>query len=80
MHEGHVEDSWHNTTDYYTFSSVKGKRTNPGMDITLEFIYQFHPNFSLAIGTGYISRVLNGSSGLFSSSEEDDSYKEFSLS
>lgn len=80
MHEGHVEDSWHKTTDYYNFSSVKGKRTSPGMDITLEFIYQFHPNFSLAVGTGYISRTLNGSSGLFSSSEEGDSYKEFSLS
>jgi hypothetical protein len=50
------------------------------MDVTLEFIYQFHPNFSLAIGTGYISRMLNGSSGLFSSSAESDSYKEFSLS
>ncbi len=80
MHEGYVEDSWHMTTDYYNYSSVKGKRTSPGMDITLEFIYQFHPNFSLAIGTGYISRMLNGSSGLFSSSEEGDSYKEFSLS
>jgi hypothetical protein len=80
MHEGHLEDSWHMTTDYYNVSSVKGKRTSPGMDITLEFIYQFHPNFSLAIGTGYISRMLNGSSGLFSSSAESDSYKEFSLS
>lgn len=80
MQAGHVEDLWHKTTDYYNFSSVKGKRTSPGMDITLEFIYQFHPNFSLAVGTGYISRTLNGSSGFFSSSDEGDSYKEFSLS
>jgi len=79
MYEGHVEDSWHLNTDHYSFSSVQGKRTSPGMDITLEFIYQFHPNFSLAVGTGYISRTLNGSSGLFSSSE-GDSYQEFSLS
>jgi len=79
MHVGHVEDSWHMTTDYYNFSSVKGKRMSPGMDITLEFIYQIHPNFSLAVGTGYISRILNGSSGHFSSSE-GDSYQEFSLS
>lgn len=80
MHEGHVEDSWHMNSDNYNFSSVKGKRMSPGMDITLEFIYQFHPNFSLAVGTGYISRRLNGSSGLFSSSEEGDSYQEFSFS
>ena len=80
MHEGHVEDTWRMTTDYYNFSSVKGKRTSPGMDVTLEFIYQFHPNFSLAVGTGYISRTLNGSSGFFSSSDEGDLYKEFSFS
>lgn len=80
MHAGHVEDSWHKTTDHYNFNSAKGKRASPGMDITLEFIYQFHPNFSLAIGTGYISRRLNGSSGFFSSSDEGDSYKEFSFS
>lgn len=80
MHEGYVEDAWQTTTDYYNFNSVKGERTSPGMDFTLEFIYQFHPNFSLAVGTGYISRKLNGSSGLFSSPEAGDSYKEFSLS
>ncbi|MCK4646725.1 MAG: hypothetical protein KAU46_10765 [Candidatus Aminicenantes bacterium] len=32
MHEGHVEDSWHKTADYYNFSSVKGKRTSPGIE------------------------------------------------
>lgn len=76
---GSVNDIWQ-PTSYYEYTTLEGERAGPGMDVNLEFIYQFHPNISFSLGTGYFSKKVNGSTGLLTSPEGGDFIGDFSYS
>lgn len=63
---GKIEDTWVMTTNFYDLHSSHGEKTDLPLDVSLELVYQFNPNFGLSIGTGYISKGINGSLGRFS--------------
>ncbi len=56
-------------TDYECVSTGQGKRSNLGMDIYLELVYQLTPHFSLSLGNGYSSRMLQAKTQKFSPAE-----------
>jgi hypothetical protein len=62
---GKVDDTWKMDENYYDAIFTEAASAKPGMDISLEFIYQIHQNFSLALGTGYASRRVRGQTGHF---------------
>jgi hypothetical protein len=45
---GSVEDVGIFNIDYYDTRIIAGEKSGPGMDVTVEFIYQFYPNFGLS--------------------------------
>ncbi len=63
---GKVEDEWVMATNFFDLDSSRGEKTNLPLDVSLELVFQFNPNFGISIGTGYISKGLNGSGGRFS--------------
>jgi len=77
---GNVTDSWQLNPEYYDYTITKGERTTPGLDFSLEFIFQIHPNIGLSLGTGYISRNLSGSLGQFTSLDTNEVVRDFSCS
>ncbi len=76
---GDLTDSWHLNPDYYDYTLFQVEKTGQGMDMSLEFIYQIHPNIGFALGTGYVSRTINGSSGLFILLGENEPVEDFTL-
>lgn len=57
---GNISDSWHFNQGYYDYTFTRVKKTGPGLDFSLEFIFELHPNISFSLGSGYISRSLYG--------------------
>jgi len=77
---GNVNDSWHLNQKYYDYALTQGKKIGPGQDLSLEFIFQLHPNISFSLGSGYISRSLSGSAGRFTPLGIDEVVENFSCS
>jgi hypothetical protein len=77
---GNVDDVWQSTTGYYEFKAIKGAKSPSGLDVSLEFIYQLHPNISFSLGAEYFSKKVNGSIGWFTSPEASDFIGDFSYS
>jgi hypothetical protein len=72
-----LSDSWFSTTDYFSVHSTSGKKGSSAVDVSAEFAYHFHPNFSISVGAGYMMNALTGSTGEFvlpSSSDFDGSF------
>jgi len=76
---GNITDAWHLNPEFYDFTLSQGEKPNPGTDLALELIYQLHPNIGLSLGTGYISRRLNGSAGFFIPQGQNEPVENFSL-
>jgi len=62
---GEMHDAWFTTTDYYAYSTTPAGRARPGLDISIEFIYQINSNIGFSFGTGYFSKSLYGNPGQF---------------
>jgi len=77
---GNINDSWHLNQGYYDYTLTQGKKTSPGLDFSLEFIFELHPNISFSLGSGYISRSLNGYTGRFTPFGTDEVVENFSCS
>ena len=75
---GEVHDAWYTTTDYYDYSAIQGEKTYPGLDISLEFIYQLNSNIAFSLGTGYFSKSLNSNTGRFTTPDTGDFVGTFS--
>lgn len=63
---GKAKDTWVMTTNFYDLHLSSGEKTGLPLDVSIELVYQFNPNFGLSIGTGYISGGISGSLGRFS--------------
>lgn len=63
---GKVEDTWVMTTNFYDLHISSGEKTSMPLDVTIEIVYKFNPNFGLSFGTGYISKGISGTLGRFS--------------
>lgn len=77
---GNINDSWHLNQGYYDYTLTQGKKTGSGLDFSLEFIFELHPNISFSLGSGYISRSLYGSKGRFTPFGTDEAVENFSCS
>lgn len=77
---GNITDTWHLNPDFYDYTVSQGEKSNLGTDLALELIYQIHPNIGLSLGTGYVSRRLNGSTDLFIPLGQNEPVENFSLS
>lgn len=77
---GNVNDSWHFNPEHYDLTFTKAKRPSPGMDLSLEFVFQLHPNVGLSLGTGYISRSSSGEKGHFILLDSTEWMDDFSVS
>ena len=77
---GNINDSWHLNQGYYDYTLTQGKKTGPGLDCSLEFIFELHPNISFSLGSGYISRSLYGRISRFTIFGTDEAVKNFSCS
>jgi hypothetical protein len=54
------------TTNFYDLHISSGEKTAMPLDVTIEIVYKFGPNFGLSFGTGYISKGISGTLGRFS--------------
>lgn len=75
---GNINDSWHLNQEYYDYTLTRVKKTGPGMDFSLEFIFELHPNFSFSLGSGYINRSLYGRISQFTIFGTDEVVENFS--
>lgn len=57
---GNSNGSWRINPDHYDFSASPGKKLSPGMDVSLEFIFQLNPYIGFSLGNGFISKKLSG--------------------
>lgn len=80
MSRNTIEDVWQTTTPFYNHYSQGQEKSSVGLDVALELIFKLNPNFSLSIGTGYITRVINGSTEKFVPSNASDTNGSFTLS
>ncbi len=76
---GSIIDAWHLNPDFYDYTLYQGEKPNPGTDLALELIYQLHPNIGLSLGTGYVSRRLNGTAGFFIPQGQNEPVENFTL-
>jgi len=76
---GNINDSWHLNPGLYDYTVSQGEKPGLEMDLALELIFQIHPNIGLSLGTGYLSRRLNGSARLFVPFGQDEPVENFSL-
>ena len=76
---GKVEDMWVMTTNFYELQLSSGEKTGLPLDVSIEFVYKFNPNFGLSFGTGYISKGITGSLGRFSFPKGSDPSGDFSF-
>ena len=74
---GKVHDVWQSTTNYYNYQTIIGESTNPGLDVSLEFIYKLNRNFGFSLGIGHISRSLNGNTARFTPPATSDFIGDF---
>jgi len=77
---GNINDSWYLNQGYYDYTLTRVKKTGPGLDFSLEFIFELHPNISFSIGSGYISRSLYGRISRFTIFGTDEAVENFSCS
>jgi len=77
---GNINDSWHLNQGYYDYTLTRVKKTGPGLDFSLEFIFELHPNISFSLGSGYISRSLYGRISRFTILGTDEVVENFSCS
>ena len=77
---GNITDSWQLNPEYYDYTISKVEKSNPGLDLTLEFIFQIHPNIGFSVGSGYVSRNLAGSTGQFTSTDMTETVRDFACS
>ena len=77
---GNINDSWHLNQGYYDYTLTRGKKIGPGLDFSLEFIFELHPNISFSLGSGYISRSLYGRISRFTILGTDEVVENFSCS
>ena len=77
---GNVADSWQLDPEYYDYTITRGEKSNPGLDLSLEFIFQLHPNIGFSLGSGYVSKNLAGSAGQFTSTDINETVRDFACS
>lgn len=76
---GRINGSGDSLNDYFGIKHLKPEKSSFGIDASLEFIYQFHPNFGLALGFGFAKQTPNGTSVVFIPPEGSAIEEEFQL-
>lgn len=77
---GKIQDVWRTKTDFYDYTSIPGEKTELGLDISLELLFQINSSFGFSLGTGYISKAFSGSVGQFKVPDTGDLSGDFSYS